>query len=166
MNESTPTSVTIEYLADHPHHAETIARWVFEEWGSLRPDLTLAKVTADFRDRAVKDRIPLALIAIQGDEVIGCMNLKESEELTLPGLSPWIGAVYVRPDRRGMGIGAELIRAAEAVARSLGVSMLYLSATDAEGFYERLGWKVHARCLSQGEEVAVMVRQLVTPLEP
>lgn len=152
--------MNVAYLADFPHHAETIAGWVFDAWGYLRPELTLAGARAEFEARAVKDRIPLALIAVDGEEVVGCLNIKEHEDMTRSGLSPWLGAVYVREDQRGRGIGLRLVRAAEDVARALGVSALYLSATEAESFYARQGWTVLERCLSQGEAVAVMVKCL------
>lgn len=150
----------VEYLAHFPEHIDMISHWVFGEWGALRPELTLAQVVSDFQARAVTDRIPLALVAIDGDEVVGCLNLKESEDITKPGLSPWVGAVYVREDRRGQGVGKALMLAGDEAARRLGVTQLYLSATEAEGFYQSLGWCVLERLNCGGEQVVVMVKRL------
>lgn len=150
----------IDYLANCQQHTATIAGWVFAEWGYLRPGFTLENATREFRERAVTDRIPLALVAVDGTEVIGCINIKLSEDLTQPGLSPWIGALYVRPDWRGKSVGSQLLAFAENAAARLGIRALYLSATDALAFYERRGWVVLSRHFLQGEHVCVMLKHL------
>ncbi len=148
----------IDYLANCQQHTDTIAGWVFAEWGYLRPGFTLENATREFRERAVIERIPLALVALDGAEVIGCINIKLSEDLTLPGVTPWIGALYVRSDWRRKSVGSQLLAFAESVAARLGIRALHLSATDALAFYERRGWGVLSRHFLQGEHVCVMVK--------
>lgn len=150
----------VDFLAEYPQFIETIAGWVFAEWGRLRPGMTLENAIADFRQRAVKNQIPLSLIAIEGTEVIGCISLKSEEDITRPGLTPWIGGAYVREDWRGKGVGEAMITAVENLAYNLGYDELYLSAAGAEGFYSGLGWQVFERVQAEGEDVAVMVRKL------
>lgn len=55
--------------------------------------------------------------------------------------------IYVRPERRGRGIGSELLAAAEARLAALGVEIVTLEAlAENEGahrFYERHGYEAH-----------------------
>jgi N-acetylglutamate synthase-like GNAT family acetyltransferase len=53
-----------------------------------------------------------------------------------------------------------LVRAIEDQARQRGFSRLYLSTTDAVGFYARLGWSVLDRTNCRGFDTALMVRDL------
>ena len=49
----------------------------------------------------------------------------------------------MRADRRGEGLGRALLEAAVAHARTVGLTLLWLTThveTDAEAIYERLGW--------------------------
>ena len=61
-----------------------------------------------------------------------------------------IGALYVRPDRRGRGIGGSLLRAAAGELAALGFATLHLGVLTANlparGFYEAMG----AREIGQG----------------
>lgn len=85
------------------------------------------------------DETALHLVALDGDAVIGTCRL-------LPGAGAdantvVVGRVAVRRDRRGAGVGARLMRAAEREARLSGASALELHAqTASEGFYERAGY--------------------------
>ena len=54
-----------------------------------------------------------------------------------------IQRLAVRGDRRGTGIGSALLEAAVDRARTLGLRVVWLTThadTDADGFYERVGW--------------------------
>lgn len=154
-------AITCAFLADHPHHAETLAGWAHAEWGYLAPEDSLEASIARFNSRAVRDRIPLCLIALEGNEPVGCVVLKPSEDITCVGLTPWLGALYVRHDRRGHGIAGNLIRFALGAAKNLGLPRLYLSTVSAETLYQRHGWQVIDRFESVGEHVALMCREVI-----
>lgn len=151
----------IEYLADHPQVIDLLAQWAHDEWAYLRPGITREQVADEFRERAVKDRVPITLLVMTDQDVVGTISIKAHENATRPGLSPWIGGVYVRSDWRGKGLGKLMMSAAEVEARRLGLQALHLSATDAQAFYEKLGWQVIERRQCQGEDIAVMRKQLV-----
>ena len=154
------TSIEYGFLADHPQLAETLAMWAHAEWGHLAPEDTLADSVERFRLRAVRGRIPLCLVALEQHEAVGCVVLKTAEEITRGGLTPWLGALYVRPDRRGYGIASHLIQFALGVAKELGLSRLYLSTVDSEALYRRHGWQPVERFVSGGESVVLMCREL------
>ncbi len=93
------------------------------------------------------DRDPdqLLIVAEQGGAIVGTMQLS-----FLPGLSfrgAWRGqieAVRIARERRGQGLGMQLIEWAIARCRDRGCRMVQLTSkttrTDAHRFYERLGF--------------------------
>ncbi|WP_314249096.1 GNAT family N-acetyltransferase [Streptomyces kutzneri] len=80
-----------------------------------------------------------------GEAVLGCLQLTY-----IPGLGQngeeraLVEAVRIRADRRGSGLGAELMRLAAERARARGCGLLQLTSnkrrTAAHRFYERLGF--------------------------
>ena len=98
----------------------------------------------------IGDRLPLHrlesaqtyLVAWDGSEPVGHAHIAWKE--TTLGL-PEIGDVFVRPELRGRGIGTELSRVAEQLARVRGHRQISTSASIAnEGalrLYRRLGYR-------------------------
>jgi GNAT superfamily N-acetyltransferase len=102
----------------------------------------------------------MALIALSDRRPAGtaCVNLDDM--LTRPGLSPWLANLYVDPAFRRRGIGSALVRAAEDAVRAAGHPRLHLYTPNQERLYAALGWRVVERDVYDGEDVAVMVREL------
>jgi GNAT superfamily N-acetyltransferase len=87
------------------------------------------------------DSVQTYLVAWDGDEPVGHAHVA------------WVGGhvgapeiqdMYVLPERRGTGIGAALVGAAERLARERGHEWISLSvgdASDARRLYERLGYR-------------------------
>lgn len=85
------------------------------------------------------------IVGLLGDDVIACYQLTCISGLSLTAARrAQIEGVRVRPDLRGQGIGAALIRDAETRARAAGCTLLQFttnrSRTDAHRFYDRLGF--------------------------
>jgi hypothetical protein len=78
----------IRHLAGHPDFIPTLARWFHQEWAYLHPDRTLADVEQLIHERTHRDRIPLALVAIEGDELLGTVCLKLQDMDTRAQLTP------------------------------------------------------------------------------
>ena len=68
------------------------------------------------------------------------------------GSAGLLRSVVVAPERRGAGLGGELVAAAERVARDEGVTELFLLTETAIGWFPRLGYAVVSR-----EDVAAAV---------
>ncbi|WP_327282834.1 MULTISPECIES: GNAT family N-acetyltransferase [unclassified Streptomyces] len=85
------------------------------------------------------------LVLVEDGTVLGCLQLTY-----VPGLGQGgreralVEAVRVRADRRGGGLGAELMRLAVARAHERGCGLVQLTSNkqraDAHRFYERLGF--------------------------
>lgn len=155
-------------LAKHPEHIEGVAERTYRLWGHLiREDtgMTAVEYIEVVRSRAVTDSVPLTLIALEGDALVGSVSLKKHEASSAPDLTPWIGGLLVDEAMRGKGLGKALLVEAEAAAARLGYPWLYLSCErHVEPFYERLGWTLLKRAISCGDEVAIMKKKLDTQL--
>ena len=151
-------------LADNPAHAPGVAERTYQLWGHLIYEdtgMSASEFAEVIRSRAVRHHVPLTLIALAGDDLIGTVSLKEHEATTDEKLSPWIGGLLVDETWRGKGLGTALLAEAEATAVALGYSSLYLSCeADVEHFYQHLGWTLMRRTLSCGDEVALMKKRL------
>jgi len=113
-------------------------------------------IAETFYERLHRSRIPLALVAFEGDRPLGTISLLEESVGTHKHLTPWLGGLYVREDARRLGIGKRLIEAAVGEARKLGVEQLFIGIRQAEGYYLKLGWVLVKRMDYYGEEVAIM----------
>lgn len=163
MTKTTGTGLTIDYLANHKERIPEIAGLLYGQWTDLfRAAGTSAEQLEQLLvERAVTDKLPIALVALHDGVLAGTGSIKLSEPGTKPGLSPWLAGMYVKEAYRGSGIGAAIVRALEARASELGVTTMYLSAGAAEALYRRLGWRVIERVTSYGvKEVAVMAKDL------
>lgn len=145
----------IEFLKDRPEHVETVARWIFDEWDHV----TVADMDAEIgivRGRLNNDRVPLSLVALEGGECTGTVSIYTYDLDSRRDLSPWLAALYVRPDRRNRGIGGALVERTVSVARGLGIRVLYLHTETAAPYYRRKGWRrLFAAVNDRGEQTEV-----------
>ena len=148
--------MTIEYLADHPEFLSILAAWQHAEWGYLRPGDTIEARTNRLRGEGERGRIPLTVVAHEDGEVLGSASLIPHDMDTRMELSPWLAGVFVGPDYRRKGIGAQLVRRVMAEAASLDVPILYLYTVHSEKFYTDLGWSLQEHTTYRGQNVAIM----------
>ena len=146
----------IEYLSDHPEALLTLAEWQHAEWGHLRPGDTLEKRMVRLRGFANGDQIPLTVVALEGDEVLGSASLIEHDMETRMELTPWLAGVFVGEPYRRRGIGAELVRRIMAEAGRLKVPVLYLYTVHSEKFYAGLGWTLMERTSYREQPIVIM----------
>jgi predicted N-acetyltransferase YhbS len=146
----------IEYLADHPHALSTLAEWQHREWGHLRPDDSVEKRRDRLQRYSNRDRIPLTVVALDGDEVLGSASLVAHDMETRMELTPWLAGVFVGEQHRRKGIGAQLVRRIMAEAAELAVPLLYLYTVHSEKFYAALGWTLQEHTSYREQDVAIM----------
>lgn len=57
-------NMEISLLADHPHEAPKIAKWYYDEWARLAPNVTEEIVLEKVIEKSVnREEIPLSLVA-------------------------------------------------------------------------------------------------------
>ena len=146
----------ISYLADHPHLIPTLAGWHHAEWAHLNPGDTVEARISRMQKLLVKEQVPTAFVALEGDTLLGSASLIDNDMDTRKDLRPWLASVYVAPEFRDRGMGSALVQRVVDEARALGVETLYLFTPDRESLYARMGWSVIERTEYRGEQVVVM----------
>jgi GNAT superfamily N-acetyltransferase len=148
----------IEPIAAHRGRVATLAAWHHAQWGHLYSHWTLDVCRAELEAHAARaDGLPTTLLALEGEELLGSVSLvfEDAPELQEHG-SPWLASLYLKPEARGRGFGAQLARAAVARAADEGVEELFLFTPEHRDFYARLGWRPLARTALKGTAVDLM----------
>lgn len=154
-------ALRFENLADRPDAVPLIAKWYFNQWGYLNPAATMEKVAARLFASMNRDTIPLVMLAVLDDEVIGSAELKYREMTIYPEKEHWLGGVFVVSEHRGKGVAARLIDAVVNSARVLGVDVLHIQTERLDGgLYHKLGWLRTEQICYRGLDVLVMEREL------
>lgn len=83
--------------------------------------------------------VTTALVARVEGRIVGAAAIEPHADGAL------LRSVVVAADRRGGGLGARLVSAALALARSLGAPSVYLLTTTADGYFGRFGFEVVER---------------------
>ena len=150
----------IGYLADHLDAIPLLAEHCHREWSYLVPGRTLQDVAESMHERAVRNRMPLALVAYDGTEILGTVYLTLHDMDTRTDLNPWLAGLYVIQARRNQGVGSRLVTALEDKARELKLAKLYLYTPSAQVFYAKLGWEIREEADYHGYLVTIMEKML------
>ena len=79
------------------------------------------------------------VVARDGDEIVAAAAIERHGDAGL------LRSVVVEPGRRGLGLGRDIVAAAERLAREDGITELYLLTETATGWFPRLGYEVVPR---------------------
>lgn len=140
MISKTGEGVRIELLADHQEAIPLLARWFVEAWEPYYGPNGPGNAEQDLRFCCDRDRLPIAVIAIDQDGVCGTAALKEQSVESHAHLRPWLAALLVDPAKRNRGIGTRLVQAIEELARQMEFEVLYVGAGPDAPLYDRRGW--------------------------
>lgn len=139
----------------------TVARWLFDEWGFRREGNCYETTCERLSAAASADNLPMYLLAVENEIVVGCAALKLREMQIYPEREHWLGNVYVPTEWRGRGVASRLVQAVVGACPRFNVSVLSLQTERADGgLYRKLGWQPVERVRSFGIEVTVMERDL------
>jgi N-acetylglutamate synthase-like GNAT family acetyltransferase len=138
------------------HHIPTLAQWHHDEWSYLNPGGSVEKRIEKMQTYLGESLIPTMLIAVEDEEVWGTAALIASDMDTKPNLSPWLANVYVRADKRGLGVGAKLVKSIMDLAKQNQLPRIYLFTPDQENFYAKLGWKTLSKESYRNSPVTIM----------
>lgn len=159
MCQSGLAELDLVLLSDRPDAASTVADWYLDEWGKRLPGLTAERIRAKIQGSLNRDRVPLIILAVQGNEVVGAAELKYREMDIYPEKEHWLGGVFVIPRCRGSGVASLLASRVMEIAKSFGIHVLYLQTEHMTGgLYARLGWKPIENVQYKGTNVLVMER--------
>ena len=139
-------------LADNPALGAQPLQWSLELWGATNPWFSaddwrtfyIQGATADFSrwDPEGIDQ-ELIYIATLNGEVVGAIALVDFDDVAeLRHLKPWVAAFIVDPQRRGTGIGSQMLELLEERARHFGIATLHLWTEDQKDFYLKRGYEL------------------------
>lgn len=132
--------MNIELLADHAESIPMLAGWYVSEWGPYYGKNGPGDACADLESRCHRDEIPLGLVAIEDGAICGTAALDLD---VATGLSPSVVGLLVARPQRGRGVATAMLESAEALARRLGYSRLYISTTVLGDVLVRMQWREH-----------------------
>jgi GNAT superfamily N-acetyltransferase len=152
--------IAIHDLADFPQWLPKISAWLHQEWRTLFGEHTVSQVEARLAGMMARDVIPAVLVAVaDGEQVIGTLILKE-QAVDPRASTPCVTGLFVLPQYRRRGIGAQLLRAAENKARDIGHSKLYLMTQTPQPLYDVHGWTRYKEASLYATQVTVMEKWL------
>jgi ribosomal protein S18 acetylase RimI-like enzyme len=135
-----------------PGDAPTLAQLRYQFRAELDPStepaaVFLERCSAWMAQRLVSGSHWRCWIAEEGDRILGTVWLQVVEKLPNPvghlESHGYVSSVYVEPERRGDGIGSELLRECLRACDAEGVDAVFLWPTDrSRALYQRLGFKV------------------------
>lgn len=153
--------VELGFLADYPEYVQQLAVWHHEAFARLNPSASIEQRVEKLRSRMGRRGVPTTVVALLDGALVGSASLVEQDMDGREEFSPWIASVYVRPELRRRGVGTQLMRHVEAIARDLGIDCLYLFTPNMWPFYETLGWAVLEEAVYRGRPTTIMVKAIV-----
>ena len=135
----------IEYLCDHIGFADTVARWIYDEFiDGIKYDRSYEDVLSSVK-RCRKHELPVRLAALTDDKCVGTVSIV-SNDLKCRDYTPWLASLYVDKAYRNKKIGEQLIDSVKNIVAQLGYDKLYLRTEHASGYYRKLGWEFIETC--------------------
>jgi GNAT superfamily N-acetyltransferase len=153
-------NVRIEHLANHPQLLPLLKVWFESEWPAYYGANGPGDAERDLRAYANGSALPVGLVAFRGNEVCGVAALKAQSMASRPDIGPWAGAGFVPLAHRRQGIGGELLRGIESVAKELGFPRVYCATGTSASLLERNEWHLLERIAHEGELVAIYEKAL------
>lgn len=156
-------ALQVVLLENHPEFFAQVAYWHHQECERQGLKSTLALRQQRLVLHVKEQSLPKTLIMLQRGELVGCVSLvnytyRSSERMPkVTTESPvWLSNLFVVETQREKGIGSALIEAAKIYAHDVGLSELWLSATDYTDYYQKRGWEIIRRTRLAGRQVNVM----------
>lgn len=156
--------VSVGFLADHHDAIRPVSDWLVAQWGTDKSPAAVDEFADSLRSAMNRDRIPLQIVALVEQRVVGIAMLKKHELRALhPELTNWLGSVFVDPQFRSRRIASLLVEKIEQLARNLDIRVLHLQTEDLTGgLYARLGWKPSHAVKYAGLQRLIMLKELAT----
>jgi predicted N-acetyltransferase YhbS len=129
---------TIVPLFEAPQHLAATAELIHNEFWREVPGASIEGMRARLACGVRADTLPLSLVALRDEQVIGVVNLVDNDDEQHPLWHPWLAGMVVAEPWRGQGVGTAMVRALLTRARELKFERVYFG-TDGPGFYTRLG---------------------------
>lgn len=152
----------LKQLSKCPEHLTAVGTWIYEQWWSRRhasPEVVFELL----RTHTVHDQVPFTVVALADDVPVGSCSVLVNDCVHRPQYTPWLGAVFVKPELRGTGVASAVLQEAAAIATRTGIEGLYIDCFETTApVYEKSGWVILERGVGDKESV-VMLRRTSEP---
>ena len=145
---------------ERPDLADTAAEWIWNAFWK-KNGYSLEQIRALVASSNAVLGPSQCMLLLVDDTPVGAAGLIKSDLDSRPELTPWLAAMYVRPESRGNGYALELVRAVEAAAIKAGFDHIWLYTLSAEGLYLKAGWRSIERFECEGTQATLMRRDLL-----
>lgn len=110
----------------------------YQESLRLREAVLRIPIGMVLRDKDIElDHTEFHVVALEGNNVVGCVLLRPLSDKRIK-----LRQMAVADNHQGQGVGAKLVRFAEALAKRRGFTAIETNARKvAQGFYEKLGYE-------------------------
>ena len=115
-----------------------ITDWMYNWWGQ-EEGYSKEAIKHTMLHSLCNDRLPQTFFAFENNEIVGMYQFSYHDLDSRPDIFPWLCNVYVRKDKRKMGVFSQMMKTVPENARLLGLNKIYLF-TEHFGLYEKFGW--------------------------
>lgn len=150
----------IDFLLNHKHLIEEIAKLKFLEFSHLAPEKTLDDYIKGLREHCNDKQFPITYIVLENENFLGTFSLRACDLDSHKQFTPWMGSVLVPPEKRNQGIGAFLVKQAEEKSKTMGYDFLYLFTPNKADWYAKLGWNTVDLSTLKNTPITIMRKSL------
>ncbi|MEG0826321.1 MAG: GNAT family N-acetyltransferase [Bacilli bacterium] len=130
---------TIIKLIDNTKYLDELSLWMYNWWGKDE-EWSLDKIKEYLKNSCNDEKLPQTYIALENTEVVGMCQISMYDLDVRPDLYPWLNNVYIKLEKRNLGISKLLIEYVIKEAKKMNLQELYLYTTHI-GLYEKYGFK-------------------------
>ena len=131
-------AMNIQLLADYAEVIPTLTDWYLSDWEPYYGLNGPGDARANLESRCNRDELPIGLVAIEDNQVLGTAALDLD---VATNLTPSVVGLLVGPAYRHQGIATALLEATEDISHQLGHRRLYVSTTVLGDLLNQLGWE-------------------------
>jgi RimJ/RimL family protein N-acetyltransferase len=147
--------ITIGFLADYLDTIPTLIHCFRNQWPDYHAAMSNEEMEQDFLEDASRDRLPIRLVALESNQLVGTITLRDNNPEMPPELQPELGGLYVVESHRKQGVATELVRAGMQLARQQGYETVFATTVVAAGILQRLGWEFLKTVVHEDGELSV-----------
>jgi len=146
----------VKQLSECQEYLTTVGTWIFEAFWSKRhrdPEVVLSWL----RLHTQKDRVPYTVVAFVDGNPVGSCCVIEDDCVHRMQYSPWVAAVYVKPDMRMRGVASCALQEAAKIAGRIGAKGLYIDCLGVTApVYQKNGWEILEREVGDKDSVVML----------
>lgn len=150
--------ITFDFLKNHPQAIPQLVYIWHELLGkNWAPEVSMDFVEQRFQAHLHRDKMPLTVVAFDGDKPVGMCSLRENDGILYEAL-PWLGSLVVTPEYQKQGIAKQLIKIIKDLAQDMAFKELYLFTFDPTmpDYYRSLNWEEIKKESHRGHLATVM----------